>query len=959
MTSDWPETLPHRIDQMSQERPDCLAVKDGFGNNLTYAQMKNRIEAVAKTLLNNNVSSGSRVAVLQQATSDWICSLLAIMRIGAIYAPLDLRNPLPRLAALMASCQPTAILSDDDTISRSSELNVPDAKIVNVSSIPMEPSTSVPNNARPDAVAAILYTSGSTGTPKGIMIKHSGLRNEMEGYTKTWKLEHETTLQQSAFTFDFSSDQIFTGLTTGGTVVVVPMSKRGDPLAITKLITEENITYTKATPSEYLQWLQYGSSNLKQATNWKAAFAGGEPLLRKVTEEFAQLNLPQLQLRNSYGPAEITISSTKMEIPYRQDLSHEHIPCGFQLPNYTAYILDDQLKPVAAGIPGEIFICGAGVSHGYLHNKGLTEKQYIPNPYASSEYTTKGWTKMYRTGDIGRFRPDGALLFENRVDGDTQVKIRGLRIELGDIESNMVRASNGNLSEAVVSVRGTDSQFLVAHVVFAQQHDVINKEEFLTDLLTRLSVPQYMIPVLAIPLDHLPLSNHSKVDRKAIKALPLPQRDPEADTTAGMTEKMALLKELWEDVLSTRELGFQIKAETSFFQVGGNSLLVVRLQSRIREAFNTVIPLADLLNAQTLGRMMGLIEQGLAVDTIDWDVETALPELGKLQSGRPVNRGFGKIVLVTGSTGYLSKYLLPRLVADKGVAKIHCIALRKDHRPLPVSSSKIITYNGNLTDSLFGLSEEHFEQLASQVDVMVHVGAARAFWDNYHLLRDVNVNATKTLVKLAAGRRIPIHFTSSAGVLPSNSETRFPASVAAYVPATDGSNGYVASKWASEMILEQASEKLGVPVTIHRFTPAETSSEQAKNQVLEDFITYADKLHLSPEMSGWKGRFDLIGTETAAAALSTAIEDANKDEGQQQQGKISFKHHAAEACMDVPEVRAFVEEKLGNRGYDKLQVLKWVGKAKASGMGWLFATQDITLEKSDAVGKTEALESKR
>ncbi|KAL8978053.1 MAG: hypothetical protein Q9177_006503, partial [Variospora cf. flavescens] len=405
----------------------------------------------------------------------------------------------------------------------------------------------VPNAAVIDCAAKLtssdLYTSGSTGTPKGIIVTHSGLRNEIEGYTKTWKLGAERTLQQSAYTFNHSSDQIYTGLVNGGMVYTVPWSKRGDPLEITKILHEQSITYTKATPSEYSLWMQYGGDNLRLATEWRRAFGGGEPLSSTITQEFADLGLPQLRVFNSYGPTEISISSTKMEVEYRKKktVGEGRIPCGYSLPNYATYIVDEQLKPLPAGMPGEICLGGAGVSLGYLNNRDLTSKQFVPDPFASPEYVANGWIRMYRTGDIGHLQDDGAMVFHSRIAGDTQIKIRGLRLELADIESNIVSAAMGMLKEVVVTLREGDPDFIVAHVVFAPQHTDIDKEAFLEHLLSHLPIPQYMIPVMAVPLDKLPLTNHSKVDRKAIKALPLPQRAKESQEEGELTETMLQL----------------------------------------------------------------------------------------------------------------------------------------------------------------------------------------------------------------------------------------------------------------------------------------------------------------------------------------------------------------------------------------------------------------------------------
>jgi hybrid polyketide synthase/nonribosomal peptide synthetase ACE1 len=275
---------------------------------------------------------------------------------------MDLRNPLPRLAAVARDCQPYGILVDGSTLDDAMHLDAPEAKVINISAISLTTSTRVRNRAQAESPAAILYTSGSTGTPKGIIVKHSGLRNEIEGYTKTWKLGAERVLQQSAFTFNHSSDQIYTGLVNGGMVYIVPWSKRGDPLEVTKIIRKYDITYTKATPSEYSIWLQYGLETIRQAFNWRFAFGGGESLPRTLIQELKTLGLPQLRFFNSYGPTEISISSTKMEIAYGDELAEGRIACGYSLPNYTTYILDEELKPVPAGMTGEIVIGGAGVS---------------------------------------------------------------------------------------------------------------------------------------------------------------------------------------------------------------------------------------------------------------------------------------------------------------------------------------------------------------------------------------------------------------------------------------------------------------------------------------------------------------------------------------------------------------------------------------------------------------------
>ncbi|KAB8336832.1 hypothetical protein FH972_021140 [Carpinus fangiana] len=927
LVSSWPQTLPHRIDQIAMENAGDIALKDGIGHSLTYAAMMKRIEAIAEALLEAGVGPTSRVLVFQQASTDWICSMLAIMRVGGIYVPLDLRNPIPRLAAQAEHCQPNAVLADDTTIKDSSQLNV--GIVIDVSHVTSESANTagVPNNAQAESPAAILYTSGSTGAPKGIIIRHSGLRNEMEGYTKTYKLGAEHVLQQSAFTFDFSVDQIFTGLVNGGMVYVVPWSKRGDPLSITEIMREQSITYTKVTPSEYSMWMEYGGDNLRQATSWRFAFAGGEPLNKNVLKQFASLKLERLRLQNSYGPAEISIASHKGLIDYREESLQRPmedegpVVCGISLPNYTTYILDKNLKPLPVGMPGEIVVGGAGVSIGYLTNEELTTRVFVNNPYATPEYTSYGWTQMHRTGDVGSLREDGSLVFRNRVAGDTQVKLRGLRIDLRDVENNIISTAGSVLKEVIVTLRDSDPEYLVAHVVFApDQYDIGDKTIFLKHLLGRLPIPQYMIPVLAIPLDRLPLTKHSKVDRKAIKALALPQRasqveDAQDDISEEVTETMVQLKQVWRHVLpETEKLGIAIVPSTSFFLIG-----------------------ADLLNANTLGQMARQIENSSSIDLVDWKQETAPPPIPKLPRDLTSKKETDvKTVLVTGATGNVAKHLLPLLSADPRVGKINCIIRDKSRHGKLFSSRKVDYQIGDLSLPQLGLRSDKFVELAKEVDVVLHLGAMRSFWDNYHMLRATNVHGTRELVALAAIRRVPIHFISSSAIL-TPEEIGAPGSArpaTAKDPPVDGSDGYLASKWASERLLEHsAAMPLAVPSSIYRLLPSskegQAQPEHAKRQVLDEIVRCIDITGAMPDTTGWEGRIDLIPAEEFARWL---CESALR----------STSPHAD--STEVNELMAYAEAKRGQESnLERLPLLKWMGRIKAQGFGYILASQEATL----------------
>ena len=957
MVSDWPATLPHRIDQIAQQYSDRVALMDGTGKSLTYSDMTNRIEAISEALQSAGAGPDSRVLVYQQPAADWTCSMLAIMRIGAIYVPLDLRNPMVRLAAVANDCEPKAILVDSTTLDEAPQLQPPNACIINVSDLPLAASAHIDVVPQSDSPAAILYTSGSTGTPKGIMVTHAGLRNEIEGYTKTWGLGAERALQQSAFTFNHSSDQMYTGLVNGGMVYIVPAEKRGDPIEITKIIQQHGITYTKATPSEYSMWIQFAADTLREATSWRFAFGGGESLTSIVTDEFASLNLPNLRFFNSYGPTEISISSHKMEMPYKEHDKVEamgRIPCGYSLPNYYTYVVDEQLKPVAVGMPGEICLGGAGVSLGYLNNKELTSKHFVTNPFATPEDISRGWTRMYRTGDIGHLQEDGAMVFHSRMAGDSQVKIRGLRIELSDIESNIVSCSGGAVREAVVTLREGDPAFLVAHVVFAQKHDIADKESFLQSLLGRLPIPQYMIPVMAIPLDKFPLNNHSKVNRKAVQQLPLPERVGGSQEEIEMTETMVQLERVWRDVVGPNmdKLGLELSPATNFFLVGGNSLLVIRLQARIREVFQVVIPLFKLMAGSTLGEMARNIEETTSVELIDWEKETTPPTIPRFLHTLPAkSESSGKTVLITGATGFLGKYVLPQLAQRPDIERIHCVAVRDKPREKTLFSSPKVSYHvGDLALPLLGLGVDEFCGLASEVDVILHMGAVRSFWDNYHVLRPANVDSMKELVKLAAPRHLPIHFISTVGVYPSEQDLASvtAGSAAAHLPSGEGSDGYVASKWAGERILERSVETLGVPSQIYRFLPSAHHQASKKQELMDKFIHFVDTLGLVPDMGVWSGRVDLIPAEEVATWLSDSVVGKSVAEVGDEASAARFEHYESAIEFHTDELKGYVErERGGKEGLKEMAFLKWLGRCKAVGFDYLIASQQASVTGAD------------
>jgi len=864
------------VDQIAQSQPQEIAVRYGKISR-TYAEVLAHANAVTAALQAANVTMASPVAVLLEPSPAWISSLLGIMRAGVVYLPLDLSLPWARLAAMVYDCRPNIILVDKDSKQYVSELKRSEMQVIDVSSIERQDEP-IAISASANDPAVILYTSGSSGTPKGIMLKHEGLRNWTEPIARSFNLGREVVLQQTSPTFDLSLIQVFTALCFGGSLCLFSRQQRGDAEAISEIVADQGVTFTVATPSEYATWLHYGKRNLHSSAAWKTALCAGEPVPFSLVEQFASLGRTDLTVYNAYGPTETSLTCTATQVSL--NTSRGPIAAGRPLPNYSVYVVDDQLRPVPVGMQGEIYIGGPGVGLGYLNQPELTSARFVPNVLDKAKDDPRGWKTLHRTGDLGRWLEDGQLLVEGRID--TQVKLRGLRIDLAEVEHTILDVADGELSEAVVSVRRLsldEPEFLVAHIVFAQAD---NKSQHLGVIQSRLSkrLPKYMCPAAFVSLDKMPTKTSGKLDRRLIAELRLPSDGnrlgdgEEKELVVTLTDTETRLKKIWEEILGLRH---KITVQTDFFHVGGSSLLLLSLQARIRETFNCDMPLVPMFESSTLGAMAHQIDHDLPYDVeadgINWDKETALPpELLDLNIKTahsstytsPKRNAKPKVVVLTGATGQLGRALLDILVAEPSIDHVHCIGVRNTwDRPdmAALDKNKVTMHEGDLVLPDLGLSGDDAAAVFGAADAVIHNGADMSYLKTYASLRAANLQSTKDLVKMIAqhsgGRSVPFHYvstvsvgniiatalanganitdgTSDVGLSPGASDAHDierggfvfrPVSIAAYPPPSVVSSseiartahGYVATKWASEVFLEHLHERYPEsPVVIHR-----------------------------------------------------------------------------------------------------------------------------------------------
>ncbi|KAI2612374.1 PKS-NRPS hybrid [Hypoxylon fragiforme] len=945
----WRETLVHRIDEMVERYGGSQAVVDGSGSSLTYSQLARRVNSIAASM--QGMKRGSRVGVYLDPGADWICSLLAILRHDAVYVPLDSVSGTSRLSAILQDSKPDLLLVDDSTEADAKTHFSPllsGSRVLNIDNVSTTAAGTFANAAKRDSVAALMYTSGSTGVPKGIIMKHASFRNNIEimseklGYSEG----RSVTLQQSSYSFDMSLCQIFLALSTGGTLRVVPKDLRLDPAAISSIIANDAITNTTATPSELINWIRYGDIEDLRKSSWTTVQSGGEPVRDSLKVAFQKVNKPELVLLDCYGPTEITFCCHSRKVDYQAEETSSDT--GLEvLPNYSTYIVDGSMKAVPAGMPGEVLIGGAGVVAGYLHTE-LNTRGFAHDSFASPEFHKQGWTQLHRTGDFGRIsKANGRLLLEGRVTDDTQVKLRGLRIDLQEVESAIIQAAKGSIVDCAVCVRQSETASDEYLVAFSTAVQTSSKEQ-LDQIIHQLPLPQYMRPAALVLLEKMPTNVSGKIDRSALKSIPLPQTgesnalELQHSGDGHLSDTESRLKQIWENVLSKEILSqHQISAASDFFHVGGSSMLLISLRANIQDAFDVSVSLFQLFDASTLGGMAALIDslsnnsgvesaQVEPVGTLDinWEDETVVsPSLLNI----PVHKEFftnPEVIILTGATGFLGQAMLTRLLNDGIVNKIHCLAVRHD---IPLfDSPKVVVHRGDLALPGFGLPEEELAGVFAEAHAIIHNGTDVSFVKSYHSLKPVNVEATKELVRLSLPHQLSFHYISTAAVANLTGEDSWEQrSVGGFSPPA-GTDGYLATKWASERYLEKVNDQCELPIWIHR--PSSITGPQAPaNDLMANLLQFSRKIAAVPDTGAWSGWLDFISVEKAAMQIADEVyEDYSWP------GHVKYLYESGEQVVALEDMKGVLEREIGS-AVEVVEMEEWIARAAQQGLNPLLA----------------------
>ncbi|WP_338817817.1 plipastatin non-ribosomal peptide synthetase PpsC [Bacillus subtilis] len=577
-------TLHGLFERQAAVTPERPAIRFS-GGLLTYAELDMYASRLAAHLAARGVTNESIVGVLSERSPDMLIAVLAVLKAGGAYLPLDPAYPKERLSYMLKDSGASLLLTQPGCSAPNFSGETLEVDMTSLASEKAENHLFTPADG--GSLAYVIYTSGSTGQPKGVAVEHRQAVSFLTGMQYQFPLsEDDIVMVKTSFSFDASVWQLFWWALSGASAYLLPPGWEKDSALIVQAIHQEKVTTAHFIPAMLNSFLDQAEiERLRDSTSLKRVFAGGEPLAPRTAARFASV-LPQVSLIHGYGPTEATVDAAFYVLDPERDRDRLRIPIGKPVPGARLYVLDPHLAVQPSGVAGELYIAGAGVARGYLNRPALTEERFLEDPFYPGE-------RMYKTGDVARWLPDGNIEFLGRTDD--QVKIRGYRIEPGEIEAAL-RNIEG-VREAAVTVR-TDSgePELCAYVEGLQRNEIRAQLERL--------LPGYMVPAYMIEMEQWPVTPSGKLDRNA---LPAPSGAADAETyTAPRNVTEMKLSQLWEDVLKNGPVGIH----DNFFDRGGHSLKATALVSRIAKEFDVQVPLKDVFAHPTVEGLAAVIREG-------------------------------------------------------------------------------------------------------------------------------------------------------------------------------------------------------------------------------------------------------------------------------------------------------------------------------------------------------------
>lgn len=598
---EFPRICIHTGFERQAARAPAAIAAEYESQQLSYAELNHRADQIARLLRSRGVGPEVLVGVCMQTGLTRLAALLGVWKAGGGYVPLDSGLPKDRLGYMIADTEMAVILTDNHSAERLPQVSAPILSLVDAELDHQDPGPQSDElielpTASPSNVAYVIYTSGSTGQPKGVVVEHRHAINFLQGMIEAWKITPSSAvLSFAAYTFDVSVMDMFMPLLAGAKVVLAPPETLHSPPRLAALIRSSKVTFACLPPA--VLSLLTG----EEFPDLHTLLSAGEELTSELLRAWLRNGGGKMEFYNGYGPTEAAIGSVYMKLEPDTQLPP---PIGRPKPNYQAYILDEHLNPVPVGVTGELHVGGAGVSRGYLNRPELTKERFISDPFRPAG-------RLYKTGDLARRRPDGTIAFAGRIDH--QVKINGLRVELGEIEAALL--AHPEVSQAVVIVT-TDQGGARQLTGYLRAEPGTTPQ--VPDLRAHLArtLPSYMIPTYLIALDELPLTTNGKIDKAA---LPAPETvTVRAEPVPPRTLLETMLVDLYATVLGNDRIG----AADSFFDAGGNSLQALQLIAQLYSTLAVDLDVSAVFLAPTAQQLAVVLRDKHGFDDASLDEES-------------------------------------------------------------------------------------------------------------------------------------------------------------------------------------------------------------------------------------------------------------------------------------------------------------------------------------------------
>jgi amino acid adenylation domain-containing protein/thioester reductase-like protein len=931
---DTSKDLSALFTQQVQATPDVVALEDGK-TTYTYAELDQKVDTLSHRLRNHGVGRDSLVGVLLGRGADYVIACLAALRAGGAFLVLELAYPPDLLADVIEDSQPAVVITQRAEVGKIRQgiplLTVDDtATEANGHTNELLP---LPSDDDLDRLAFVAYSSGTTGKPKGIANPHKAAVLSYDARFAFRDVELGNRVACNVF-FIW---EIIRPLLRGATVVTVPDEASYDPVALVDLLASKRITETLMTPTLLAAVLSRHPNIGRRLPDLRTLWLNGEVVTTDLARRAIKA-LPETSLLNVFSACE-THEVAFGDIGKIVDEEAIYCPVGPPVDPKRTYILNESGKQVADGENGELFVGGPFLAREYLNRRETTAKTFIADPFDS----TPG-ARMYKTGDLARMLPSGNLEITGRAEG--MIKLRGYSVVPGKVENAIIK--NLAVRDCAVTAHGDglDRQ-LVAYVVRDKDTDrpgvEIDESGYAPSARQAISssLAQYMIPALWVELDELP--THAVSGKADLKRLPRPST-PTPQVNGAKQERDPIgvdeVAEIWANTLNTSRTS--ITPERSFFDVGGHSLLLAQLASKLSKAFEVRIPVSRLADPSTL---KGHVETVRAIrDGHTAAVQADLPAVLRAdtildEDIRPTDAKMCSLsnadtVLLTGATGFLGAFLLNDLL-EKTSAHILCLVRcnepSEDDIPAGIARirrnmvdfglwndmimERIEIIPGNLSRKRIGMAEEAFEELASRVDVIVHAAATVNLVYPYAALRNANVGGTREILRLASKGNITVQYVSTNGVLPPSAGS-WPEEAMLGIEHVPERllDGYGQTKWVAEQLVIQAGRR-GLPVRILRAgTISGHSTTGAANawDLLNALIVESIRIGYFPDVEGWRAEM------TPVDFVSKAIVHL----GTQTQAKQLMFHLGDPDPVDIKDV--FVNLKALGYPAEPLEFDRWV-----------------------------------